>query len=151
MTGRPLIRVLESRDVDSVLTLQISCPEVAQWTTWDYGRVADGDMVGWVAEESAKVVGFLVARRIGPDIEILNLAVDSGVRRSGIGTSLLRRALEWASVFHAEKAVLEVRMSNLPALRFYERHQFEVTSRRRQYYQAPIEDALLLTAFLTPP
>jgi ribosomal protein S18 acetylase RimI-like enzyme len=42
-----------------------------------------------------------------------------------------------------------VRASNLSALRFYERHKFEVVGRRLRYYTAPVEDALLLTATLT--
>ena len=151
VTYRPIIRVLESRDVEPVLAIQIACSEVAQWTAWDYGRVVDGEgeMIGWVAEGSARVVGVLIVRRVASDIEILNLAVQADVRRCGIGTCLLRCALDWGRANQAEKAFLEVRISNLPALRFYERHKFEATSRRPRYYQAPIEDALLLTASLT--
>jgi len=39
-----------------------------------------------------------------------------------------------------------VRASNAAALRFYERHGFQITGRRPRYYDGPIEDALLLTA-----
>jgi [ribosomal protein S18]-alanine N-acetyltransferase len=149
LKGRLLIRAFEQRDVDPVLAIQAACPEVAQWTAWDYGRVAEGDMAGWVGEENGEVVGFLVARRIASDIEILNLAVRPPARRRGVGTAILRHGLEWGRSFQAEKALLEVRASNLAALNFYGRHQFEVTARRPRYYMAPIEDALLLTSFLT--
>jgi [ribosomal protein S18]-alanine N-acetyltransferase len=54
--------------------------------------------------------------------------------------------LAWAVTFHAEKAFLEVRVSNLAAIRFYEHNSFEVIGRRPRYYTAPIEDALILTA-----
>lgn len=145
----PLIRALESEDVGQVLAIQIGCPEVAQWTARDYELVARGEMTGWVAEENRKVAGFIIARRIASDIEILNLAVDAAVRRRGIGTFLLQRALEWGTEFQAQKAVLEVRVSNLAALHFYKRHQFEVAARRPRYYNLPTEDALLLTASLT--
>jgi [ribosomal protein S18]-alanine N-acetyltransferase len=141
-----MIRALESRDIESVLMIQAACPEIAQWTVWDYSRVAKGEMAGWVAEERGAVIGFLVGRRVASDLEILNFAVGDSDRRRGIGAGLLRVALEWAQSFQASHAILEVRASNLAALRFYERHKFEVVGRRARYYTAPIEDALLLTA-----
>jgi len=143
------IRPLESRDVEAILTIQAACPEIAQWTAWDYDRVARGEMAGWVAEENAGVAGFLVARRLSSEIEILNFAVEFDSRRCGIGAALLDAALRWAQTFQATQAVLEVRASNLAALRFYERHKFEVVGRRPRYYTAPVEDALLLTATFT--
>jgi [ribosomal protein S18]-alanine N-acetyltransferase len=143
------IRALESRDVDSILAIQSACPEMAQWTAWDYDRVARGEMAGWVAEEDAEVAGFLVARRLSSELEILNFAVAFNWRRCGIGAKLLDEALKWAQTFQASRAILEVRASNLSALRFYASHKFEVVGRRPRYYTAPVEDALLLTAMLT--
>jgi len=143
------IRALESRDVEAILAIQAACPEIAQWTAWDYDRVARGEMAGWVAEEGAGVTGFLVARRLSSELEILNFAVEFDSRRCGIGAALLREALQWAQTFQATQAILEVRASNLAALRFYECHKFEVVGRRPRYYTAPVEDALLLTATLS--
>lgn len=145
------IRSLEARDIDAVLAIQQACPEIAQWTAWDYSRVAQGEMAGWVAEEDGQIAGFLVARDIAKDLEILNFAVQSGVRRRGIGTSLLRTAFEWGRSFHAQKVLLEMRSSNLTALSFYERHDFIVVGRRPHYYTEPVEEALLLSAPLVPP
>ena len=143
------IRRIEERDIDPILAIQAACPEIAQWTAWDYDRVARGEMAGWVAEEEAEVAGFLVARRLSSELEILNFAVEFDSRRCGIGAALLREALQWAQTFQATQAILEVRASNLSALRFYERHKFEVVGRRTRYYTAPVEDALLLTAPLS--
>jgi [ribosomal protein S18]-alanine N-acetyltransferase len=143
-----MIRALEARDVEAILAIQAACPEIAQWTAWDYDRVARGEMAGWVCEEGAEVTGFLVARRVVTDLEILNFAVESDSRRCGIGAKLLRAALEWAKSFQAAQAILEVRASNFAALRFYSDHKFEVVGRRPRYYTAPVEDALLLTATL---
>lgn len=140
------IRPIESRDVEAILAIQQASPEVAQWTVHDYARVVEGEMAGWVAEEGAVIAGFLTARRTASDLEILNFAVLAGARRRGLGKSLLREAVTWSKAFHAENAFLEVRASNSPALRFYERHGFSVAGRRPRYYAAPIEDALLLTA-----
>jgi [ribosomal protein S18]-alanine N-acetyltransferase len=143
------IRPLISEDIEGILFIQGGCPEIAQWSMWDYSRVAQGEMAGWVCEDNAQVLGFLVARRIGGDLEILNFAVRPGDRRRGIGEALLGAALEWGKSFGAAQVMLEVRASNLAALRFYERNKFEVAGRRPRYYTAPIEDALLLTAPLS--
>jgi ribosomal-protein-alanine acetyltransferase len=147
--GTLSIRKLETRDVGELVPIQSACPEIAQWSSHDYVRVSDGDMAGWVAEEVG-LAGFIVCRRVASDLEILNFAVRPERRRCGIGAALLREALAWGSTFAAEKAFLEVRISNLAAIRFYERHKFEVTGRRSRYYSAPIEDALVLTAPLQP-
>jgi [ribosomal protein S18]-alanine N-acetyltransferase len=163
------IRPLEARDVEAILAIQAACPEIAQWTAWDYDRVARGEMAGWVATENSnigaegtdavanelaavvagQVAGFLVARRLSAELEILNFSVESDSRRCGIGAALLGEALRWAQTFQATHAVLEVRASNLAAVRFYTNHKFEVVGRRPRYYTAPVEDALLLTATLT--
>ncbi len=140
------IRPIESRDIDAILAIQQASPEVAQWTARDYARTVEGEMAGWVAEESAAVAGFLTARRAASDLEILNFAVLANARRRGLGKALLREAVAWARTSHAESAFLEVRASNFPALRFYERHGFRLAGRRPRYYAAPVEDALLLTA-----
>jgi [ribosomal protein S18]-alanine N-acetyltransferase len=142
-------RRLEPTDISAVLSIQAACPEIAQWTAWDYERVARGEMAGWVACEDssdAPIAGFVVARRIVSDLEILNLAVRGGARRSGVGTLLLRTTLDWAKSYRAGQAILEVRASNEAAHRFYQLHGFEVVGRRPRYYNSPIEDALLLTA-----
>jgi ribosomal-protein-alanine N-acetyltransferase len=142
-------RPIESRDVETILEIQSASPEVAQWTAWDYKRVARGEMAGWVAVEENATAGFLVARRVGGDIEILNFAVHPEARRCGVGSALLRIALDWAEELNAEKALLEVRASNFAALQFYERRGFQIVGRRPRYYVSPIEDALLLSAEVT--
>jgi len=142
------IRELGPRDLEAVMSIQAASPEIAQWSLWDYDRVARGEMAGWAAEIHGEVAGFLVGRRIGSDLEVLNLAVRPDERRRGVGGALLQAAISWGKVHHAENVLLEVRASNLAALRFYERHKFEVVGRRLRYYTAPVEDALLLTASL---
>ena len=139
------IRALEFRDIESILIIQLACPEIAQWTSWDYERVAKGEMAGWVFEEDGEQLGFLIGRRVVADMEILNFAVRADARRKGTGDRLLQSALIWAASFSAEQVILEVRSANETALRFYERHKFHIAGRRRNYYSSPDDDALLLT------
>jgi len=139
------IRQLEGSDIDGVAALQSLCAEIAQWTARDYERVARGEMAGWVAKDEAGIAGFLVARSLVQEAEILNFAVRADERRRGIGTALLIEALNWSRSVGAEKAILEVRASNESAVKFYERHGFRTVGRRPKYYTDPIEDALLLS------
>jgi ribosomal protein S18 acetylase RimI-like enzyme len=108
---------------------------------------ASEDKLPSLANESETpiVAGFLVARQVSSEIEILNFAIRPDARRHGAGAALLECALNWARTFSAEQAILEVRSANATALRFYDHHQFQIVGRRRNYYVAPDDDALLLT------
>jgi ribosomal-protein-alanine N-acetyltransferase len=139
-------RIIQTHDLAFLMAIQSACPEIAQWTLVDYARVVQGDMAGWVTEQKGEVAGFIVARRVSSDLEILNFAVRPDWRSRGIGRALLGQALSWSTTFQGQRAFLEVRASNLAALRFYQHNGFEVTGRRPRYYSAPIEDALVLTA-----
>ena len=143
MEGPLKIRRLESRDVERVLAIQSDAPELAQWTRQDYQNVANGINQGWIAESAGRVVGFLVARKLDDEIEVLNIATALEVRREGAGDALLKTALEWGRFAGARRAFLEVRASNLPARTFYEKQGFSPVGRRPKYYSAPVEDAFI--------
>ena len=136
-------------DADAVVQIQIASPEIAQWTAHDYANFPNVGMTAWVAEVEAIIAGFLVARRIAGELEILNLAVRPDARRRGIGNALIQFAFAWGKQIDAKNAYLEVRASNLIALEFYKRHQFQETGRRPLYYSNPVEDALVLTASIS--
>jgi ribosomal-protein-alanine acetyltransferase len=140
----PAIRGFTRADLDAVLAIQASSPGTACWSRADYEHVLRGDFAGWIAECESGIRGFAVARRMADEIEILNLAVAPEVRRSNIGTALLREAMLWGSEGGAHRAFLEVRDTNFAAILFYERNGFLGVGRRRRYYSNPEEDALLL-------
>jgi len=144
------VRALEPGDADAILSIQAESPEVAQWSKRAYERLVQEKMIGWTAEANGSISGFVAARQVAGDAEILNFAVRSDARRRGIGARLLNEVLAWAKNARAEKIYLEVRESNQAARAFYERHGFRETGRRPRYYDAPTEDALLLTLSLAP-
>jgi [ribosomal protein S18]-alanine N-acetyltransferase len=138
------IRKMALRDVQAVLAVQSACQEIAQWSAADYEQVARGDLAGWVAEEDDGIAGFLAAHALGLETEILNLAVQANARRRGLGTALLAEAANWSRALGAKRLMLEVRVSNEAAVKFYKRLGFCAVGRRSRYYSKPIEDALLL-------
>lgn len=101
-------------------------------------------MFTWVAEDAAGgVVGYVFCREIAGESELLNIAVAPGLRRSGLGARLLDAALGWAEARGARETFLEVRESNRAAITLYEKVGFRAVGRRRGYYEAPAEDAIL--------
>jgi ribosomal-protein-alanine N-acetyltransferase len=93
---------------------------------------------------SREIVGYSCFWILGNEFHLLNLAISPGHRNQGIGEWLLRRALIRGKESGALTAFLEVRPSNLRAKRLYERLGFKLLSRRKNYYDDPTEDALIL-------
>jgi ribosomal-protein-alanine acetyltransferase len=104
--------------------------------------VARADSAGGV------VAGFIVSRLIGPELHVYNVAVRAELRRRGVAAQLLRAVLEWGQRNGAQLAFLEVREGNSAAQSLYRGCGFAVAGRRRQYYAAPVEDALLMSVSL---
>ena len=138
------VRRLAARDVTAVTEIAARSPEAAQWCRGDHDRAARGDTDGWVAEQEGKVVGFLVARRMADEMEILNVAVEPALRRRGVARRLLEATLAFGRASGAKRAFLEVRESNAGAISFYVRQGFAPAGRRPRYYADPPEDALVL-------
>lgn len=149
MSVRPGYRVRQmgSADADAVWSLARRVPEAAQWPRADFGRAAENAFDSWVAERNALIVGFLISRRMAEEAEVLNLAIEAEHRRRGLARAMLDAALEEARRAGARQAFLEVRASNTPAIAFYETAGFQVMRRRKDYYNEPQEDALVM-AFL---
>lgn len=145
------IRRLEAQDIDAVVGIQTQCREASQWPRKEYellaaSRHANDTTPCWIAENDGRVAGFLAARKLTDELEILNLAVAPASRRQGVAGQLLRTAMKWAASEGITKVYLEVRASNTPAKTFYESHGFRATGMRLNYYNDPADDALLLTA-----
>jgi ribosomal-protein-alanine N-acetyltransferase len=78
------------------------------------------------------------------EIHINNLAIRHEYQGQRLGTALLEHVLLAGATRGAGRATLEVRRSNAPARRLYERLGFEVAATRPNYYVNPPEDALIL-------
>ena len=80
------------------------------------------------------------------EAHITTFAVLPEWRRQGIGERLLLAVLALAAELRAEVATLEVRLSNLPARRLYEKFGFRPVGLRPRYYSDNNEDALIMTS-----
>ena len=91
----------------------------------------------------SELAGFIVARIVGSDWEIENLAVCAAARREHLGTRLVLEILQLARSRGATSVWLEVRQSNSAARALYEGCGFVQTGSRADYYRDPAEDAVL--------
>lgn len=125
-----MIRAGTAEDLEAVERIQKSSPEAAQWAVGDYPFL--------VAEREGIVAGFAVWRGVGEgEWELLNLAVDPNYRRRGVGRELVGK-------LPAGRTFIEVRESNGGARALYESSGFTVIGRRRQYYDNPLEDGIVM-------
>ena len=90
------------------------------------------------------VCGYAVFRLVGPEAELLQLAVEPEARRNGIGSFLLEYGIRNIRVTGADACFLEVRKKNRPARQFYSRFGFVEVGRRRKYYRQPVDDAVIM-------
>lgn len=95
-------------------------------------------------EPPAPLVAYAVFWSVLEQGELANLAVRPDRRGQGIGSALLDRVLELARLRGIRTVYLEVRASNEGARALYRSRDFEEMGRRKDYYRAPREDALVL-------
>ena len=94
-----------------------------------------------------KVLGYVGMMYVLDEGYISNVAVAPEYRRQGIADTLIGR-LEELCLAHALAFVsLEVRAGNVPAITLYEKHGFRRVGLRKNYYERPREDALIMTKF----
>ncbi len=91
-----------------------------------------------------EVVGYIVCWVFVDEVHLLDLATNETFRRQGIGRRLVHAALRTAYQWGARKAFLEVRRSNAAAFALYEGLGFRQTQVRSEYYENPVEDAIVM-------
>jgi ribosomal-protein-alanine N-acetyltransferase len=102
-----------------------------------------------VAENGSSVLGFVLARRSGPEAEILDLAVLPRARRKGVARGLLRAVQSRLQGTGVDEIYLEVRESNRAAISLYEGEGYRPVGLRHRYYRNPPENALVLRVALS--
>ncbi|MBI2782047.1 MAG: ribosomal protein S18-alanine N-acetyltransferase [Chloroflexi bacterium] len=98
-----------------------------------------------VARAEDAIVGFAGLWVMVDEAHVTTFAVDPRWRRRGVGERLLLALLDLAVARRAREATLEVRLSNMPARRLYEKYGFRPVGIRPRYYSDNGEDALIMT------
>ncbi len=140
------VRPATPDDITALMAIDKELPNAGHWTEGQYRAALEPgavpERVSLVVEDTA-VIGFIVARVLGEEWEIENVAVRNQEQRRGIGSKLLQDVLSRARQRNARAIFLEVRESNEAARRLYAKSGFVPAGRRKGYYANPPEDALL--------
>jgi ribosomal-protein-alanine N-acetyltransferase len=138
------IRSASLHDVPAILAIEQGAPAASHWTLEQYNQRVDSGII-LVAEEAGELSGFVCAHAVAGEWEIENVVVAAKFLRRGIADALVRDLIRRAASEAASAILLEVRESNLPARRLYEKRGLLEAGRRPMYYKDPPGDAILYT------
>ena len=112
------------------------------WSEKSIASELSNELSLWlVALDEDTVAGYIGSQTVLGEADMLNLAVAPEYRRRGVGRELVQ---ELISRLDAHCLTLEVRVSNENARRLYESMGFIQVGLRRNYYEKPREDAMIL-------
>jgi [ribosomal protein S18]-alanine N-acetyltransferase len=137
-------RLDEVSSADRTAILELEAESFANpWTaeSFDAMRSSPASRIYVARQGSGRLLAFCALWHIVDELHIHTITVDAKHRRRGIALGLLRHILRET---RAVRATLEVRRSNVAAIKLYERLGFKVTAVRERYYENPQEDGLIL-------
>lgn len=98
----------------------------------------------YVAECQGTVIGICGLRNLAGEGEITNVVVEETYRCLGAASRLMERVLEDGNKIGITAFTLEVRVSNKPAVSLYKKFGFQSEGTRKNFYEKPTEDALVM-------
>lgn len=93
--------------------------------------------------EENNLIGFILFSVVLDEADLLLIGVDLKFQRQAVGYQLLQEAQKELKEMTVKKIFLEVRRSNIKAIKFYQKNGFKKIGVRNNYYQSPKEDALI--------
>jgi len=146
------IRKASSSDLEAVY--QIECEQFPNpWKKKYFSEELLHDIANfYVAEDKSvqQVIGYVIFWIVEEMLELHKIAVSASYTGRGIGKRLFRFMLEKAVEQGVEELFLEVRKSNIGAIKLYESFAFKQIDIRKDYYNEPTEDALIFKLILSP-
>ena len=140
-----VIRKADRSCLDAVEKIEELCFSLP-WTREQLGTaMVDERQIFLVAEDVGEILGYVSMMFVLDEAYIGNVAVAPEHRRRGVASALLESLLQRAKAMGLAFVTLEVRATNMPAIALYEQFGFSVVGRRKNYYSAPTEDALIMT------
>lgn len=138
------IRKLVLEDAPAIAELEKRCFS-DPWSEKSIASEVHNPLAYWlVAEDGGEILGYIGSQSVLDAADVMNLAVSPEHRRKGIGEKLIKALTRHLQENGVIALLLEVRVSNAPAISLYEKLGFVQVGRRPRYYTNPREDALIL-------
>jgi [ribosomal protein S18]-alanine N-acetyltransferase len=138
-----MIRSMEEKDLKQVLEIEKSSFS-RPWTHNDFLDSLKAPNIYMVAEVEDEIAGYCGLWGVAGEGQINNVAVAQKYRNKGIALAMLTQLICIGREQGLVEYTLEVRKSNLPAISVYHKLGFIDEGFRKNYYEEPAEDALIM-------
>lgn len=138
------IRDVTAEDIGKILEIERECFSLP-WTERQLALQLEPGHVFLAACEGGELVGYAGLGYVLDEGCISNVAVAPGHRRRGAAGALLAELSRRARALNLSFLTLEVRRGNAAARALYEKFGYKSVGCRKNYYQNPREDAILMT------
>ncbi len=139
-----MIRKINYDDIEAVAQLEIECFS-HPWSKESLKKeVENVNSLFLVYEIEQKIIGYIGMYLIVDEADITNIAITKSYRGKGCGRKLLMEAIKQVFIDKYQAITLEVRESNQTAIHLYEETGFEIEGVRKNFYDNPTENALIM-------
>ena len=115
------------------------------WSETSIASQLENELAYWlVALDGNTVAGYIGSQTVMGETDMMNVAVHPDYRRKGVGETLVNGLVAILKELGSRCLTLEVRASNVPAQKLYEKLGFSLVGKRPRYYRNPREDAYIL-------
>jgi ribosomal-protein-alanine N-acetyltransferase len=140
----PEIREMTFDDIDEVVSIEKENFSVPWDANGFFSFMIREGTVFICAVDDGKIAGYGGMVTAADEADITNISVSKACRRSGIGSAILNELFKRGREKGIKKIFLEVRKSNAAAAALYKKAGFRQLGVRKDYYEAPVEDALTM-------
>ncbi|MDD5937271.1 MAG: ribosomal protein S18-alanine N-acetyltransferase [Clostridiales bacterium] len=139
-----IIRRMSADDVNMVAKIEAEVFS-EPWSRESFlSEVETPNHIYLVAEEEEDILGYCGLWEVAGEGQITNVCVAPEHRGKAVATQMLEELLAYAQEMDIKASTLEVRVSNEPAIRLYEKLGFEEAGIRKGFYSHPKEDAMIM-------
>lgn len=140
-----IFRPMKPEDLGGIIEIEKTCFTADAWSEDDFiyrMNASDWRFINLTLEDEGRVAAYITATVVADEMNIDSVAVAPEYRRKGYASALIDLAIKEAK---AAVVMLEVRESNTAAISLYQSLGFEKVGLRKNYYERPVENAVLMT------
>ncbi|HHY40954.1 MAG TPA: ribosomal protein S18-alanine N-acetyltransferase [Syntrophaceticus sp.] len=138
------IRFMEKGDIEEIMLIE-KCSFPAPWSAKAFLNELQNKFARYfVLVEQGKVIGYAGMWLFARESHITTIAVHPNYRNQGYGRMLMNFLIEYSRQEDVDTMILEVRTSNIPAIKLYSSLGFKKIGIRKNYYLETQEDAIVM-------
>lgn len=139
-----LIRDITEKDVEQIYEIELEAFS-SPWSRESIlMEVISSKSRYLVVDVEGEILGYAGLWKIFDEGHVTNIAVKKGYRHKGLGRAMMEQLISDTKCEGVGSFTLEVRASNVGALKLYRSLEFEEAGRRKNFYEKPREDAIIM-------